>query len=145
GEKTEVYSRITGYYRPVQNWNDGKTQEFKDRKVYDIGNSHLKKTVVGTVPAEQPAAGATPAPEEVSEETNGAILFATPTCPNCKLAAALLEKAGVPFTKLIAEEHPDLVAKFGVKQAPTLVIPDGEGFEKFKGVSDIKGWLMSRQ
>ncbi|MDE6965668.1 MAG: ribonucleoside triphosphate reductase, partial [Clostridiales bacterium] len=30
GEKTEVNSRITGYYRPVQNWNDGKAQEFKD-------------------------------------------------------------------------------------------------------------------
>ena len=36
GRKTEVYSRITGYYRPVQNWNDGKIQEFKDRKEYDI-------------------------------------------------------------------------------------------------------------
>ncbi len=34
GEATEVNSRITGYYRPVQNWNDGKAQEFKDRKEY---------------------------------------------------------------------------------------------------------------
>lgn len=39
GKKTEVYSRITGYYRPVQNWNDGKVQEFKDRRVYDAGFS----------------------------------------------------------------------------------------------------------
>ena len=31
GEETEIYSRITGYYRPVQNWNDGKVQEYKDR------------------------------------------------------------------------------------------------------------------
>ena len=43
GAKTEVYSRITGYYRPVQNWNDGKAQEYKDRKVYNIGHSHLLK------------------------------------------------------------------------------------------------------
>ena len=43
GKKTEVYSRITGYYRPVQNWNDGKVQEFKDRKEYDIEHSILKK------------------------------------------------------------------------------------------------------
>ncbi len=28
----EVYSRIVGYYRPVQNWNDGKKEEFRDRK-----------------------------------------------------------------------------------------------------------------
>lgn len=39
GRKTEVYSRITGYYRPISNWNDGKTQEYKDRKEYaDILN-----------------------------------------------------------------------------------------------------------
>ena len=36
GESTEVYSRITGYYRPVSNWNAGKSQEFKDRKVYQV-------------------------------------------------------------------------------------------------------------
>ena len=30
----EVYSRIVGYLRPVSNWNDGKQQEFKDRKVF---------------------------------------------------------------------------------------------------------------
>ena len=44
GEKAEVYSRITGYYRPVQNWNDGKTQEYKERKMYDIGHSVLKRS-----------------------------------------------------------------------------------------------------
>ncbi len=36
GERTEIYSRITGYYRPVQNWNDGKVQEFEDRKTYQV-------------------------------------------------------------------------------------------------------------
>lgn len=40
GRKTEVYSRITGYYRPVGNWNDGKLQEFMDRKSYDIKSSY---------------------------------------------------------------------------------------------------------
>ncbi len=44
GQATEVYSRITGYYRPVQNWNDGKLQEYKERKVYDIGASRLTHT-----------------------------------------------------------------------------------------------------
>jgi len=33
---TEVYSRVTGYHRPVKNWNPGKRQEFKDRKAYKI-------------------------------------------------------------------------------------------------------------
>lgn len=41
GEVTEIYSRITGYYRPVQYWNDGKVQEFKDRQAYTIGHNDI--------------------------------------------------------------------------------------------------------
>lgn len=36
GEVTEVYSRITGYYRAIQNWNIGKTSEFDTRETYDV-------------------------------------------------------------------------------------------------------------
>ncbi len=35
-QKCEIYSRVVGYLRPVQNWNKGKKQEFKDRKVYKV-------------------------------------------------------------------------------------------------------------
>ena len=72
------------------------------------------------------------------------ILFKTATCPNCKAAAALLDKAGIAYTALNADEQPELVGKYGIKQAPTLIVPNGEAFEKFRGVSDIKGWLMNR-
>ncbi|MBQ7523211.1 MAG: ribonucleoside triphosphate reductase, partial [Oscillospiraceae bacterium] len=140
GEKTEVYSRITGYYRPVQNWNDGKSQEFKDRKVYDIGNSHLKHTGPLNAPqAEACECGAAPAAADAK-----AILFARTTCPNCRVAEAMLDKAGFPFEKLIAEENVELVNKYGVKGAPTLVLTDGENFEKFYGVPEIKKFLADR-
>ncbi len=146
GQKTEVYSRITGYYRPVQNWNDGKTQEFKDRKVYDIGRSHLTHTGPKARPVFEEAPkddlGPAPALNNVVNALGKTILFATPTCPNCKMAAALLDKAGVPYQKLFADEHADLVEKYGIKQAPTLVIDaDKPDFEKFRGVSDIRGYL----
>lgn len=36
GCKTEVYSRVTGYYRPVSNWNAGKQEEFKERKRFIV-------------------------------------------------------------------------------------------------------------
>ncbi len=36
GEKTEIYSRVCGYFRPVSNWNQGKREEFKDRKEYEV-------------------------------------------------------------------------------------------------------------
>jgi ribonucleoside-triphosphate reductase len=146
GKKTEVYSRITGYYRPVQNWNDGKAQEFKDRKVYDIGHSHLTHTGPNPAPVDEAAAPAAPVAEtpEAGPVADGILLFKTPTCPNCKAASALLDKAGVRYTPLNSNEEKELVVKYGVKQAPTLVLIHGDTFEKYRGVSDIKGWLMSR-
>lgn len=73
-----------------------------------------------------------------------AILFKTPTCPNCRAAMQLLDKAGVSYQTLNADKERELVAKYGVKQAPTLVVPTGDGFDKYRGVSNIKGWLMQR-
>ena len=141
GKKTEVYSRITGYYRPVQNWNDGKSQEFKDRKVYNVENSVLK----GTVKEEAPAAA--PVVEEVCQAPvaaeGKAILFSRVTCPNCRVAEGLLNKAGVAFEKLIAEENLDLVRKYGVKGAPTLVIESGENAVSYYSVPEIKKYLAT--
>ena len=34
--RCEVYSRIVGYLRPIQNWNKGKQQEFQDRRTYQV-------------------------------------------------------------------------------------------------------------
>jgi len=138
GEKTEVYSRITGYYRPVQNWNDGKSQEYKDRKVYNIANSVLKKE--GTL-SEAVIEAATEAVMGEKAYTDGAYLFTTATCPNCKIACSLLDKAGFGYEKLLANEHADLTADFGIKQAPTLVVVKNGEVQKYTGVSDIKKLL----
>ena len=150
GQKTEVYSRITGYYRPVQNWNDGKAQEFKDRKVYDIGHSRLTHSGPVMVAPEAPAAEPAPTaaePEHKAPANARAILFVSATCPNCKLAISMLEKAGFLFKKVLATENPELTNQYGVKQAPTLVVLGAEPdtFEKYKGVSEIKGMLMAKQ
>lgn len=134
-EKTEVYSRITGYYRPVQNWNDGKAQEYKDRKTYDVAHSQLKHE--GRVCSASDATAATPAPAK----EDGAILFTTATCPNCKIACATLDKAGFTYKKVLANEEPDLATGYGVKQAPTLVIVKDGTVTKYAGVSDIKKFL----
>ena len=135
GEEAEVYSRITGYYRPVKNWNDGKAQEYKDRKVYDIANSHLTHDVTENDACECVKADA------VVELADSTYLFTTATCPNCKIACSLLDKAGVAYEKLLANEYADLVNEFGVKQAPTLVVVKNGSFEKYTGVSDIKKFL----
>ncbi|MBR3276185.1 MAG: ribonucleoside triphosphate reductase [Eubacterium sp.] len=141
GENTEVYSRITGYYRPVQNWNDGKVQEYKDRKLYDIENSRLKHVGPIEISAEVQTENSGP----VVTDTAKVYLFVTATCPNCKAAMMQLDKHGVSYEKMLANEHVDLVNRFGVKQAPSLVIADGDIFEIYRGVSEIKGYLASEK
>ena len=145
GQKTEVNSRITGYYRPIQNWNDGKAQEYKDRKVYNIGRSKLTHTGPNPAPVDDAPCACEAAPAAAAAtDTADIILFKTATCPNCKAAAALLDKAGIAYQALNADEQPELVAKYGIRQAPTLVINTADGFEKYRGVSDIKGYIMSK-
>ena len=138
GERTEIYSRITGYYRPVQNWNDGKAQEFKDRKVYDIGHSHLTHQGVlhPEVKPEQPAA---PVAEAANNAHGEVKLFATRTCPNCKQAEKLLTEAGIPFTRLLAEENGEEAARLGIRQAPTLVVGSEE--DKYVGLGAVRKFI----
>ena len=142
GKKAEVYSRITGYYRPVQNWNAGKTQEYKERREYNIANSVL--THKGPVEVSVPVSEAPSAAPEVPASRDKAILFATPTCPNCRIACSYLDKAGFAYEKLMAGENAELAKKYGVKQAPTLIVPDGDGYEKIAGAGAIKQFLADR-
>ncbi|MBQ6991078.1 MAG: ribonucleoside triphosphate reductase, partial [Clostridia bacterium] len=143
GCDTEVYSRITGYYRPVQNWNDGKSQEYKDRKVYDIPASNLTHSgPLGELP-EVAAAKAAEATELPAAEAP-ILLFATRTCPNCKVAASKLDKAGIPYEKIYADENPEMAEAYGIKQAPTLVVPEVGGYVKYTNVSNITKYLESR-
>ena len=142
GQKTEVYSRITGYYRPVQNWNDGKSQEFKDRKTYDLGASHLTHTgpISGGI-ASGETEQETAASAEMQSCNAQVYLFATPTCPNCKIAAAAMDKLGMVYEKVYANEHIDMAKEFGVRQAPTLVIASDGAIEKYAGLPEIKKYL----
>ncbi len=38
-ERCEVFSRVVGYFRPVQNWNNGKQEEFRNRVEFDEGKA----------------------------------------------------------------------------------------------------------
>ncbi len=135
GEVTEVYSRITGYYRPVQNWNDGKAQEFKDRKVYDVQNSEMKaRTIMAN---EEGVAVCTDDGESV-------MLFTTKTCPNCVIAKNTLEDLNVDYEVIDAAEHKDLVKKYGIMQAPTLVVVKDGKVEKYANASNIVEWGRNR-
>lgn len=134
GESAEVYSRITGYYRPVQNWNVGKTEEFKHRKAYNIETSVMKrKPVIQPVKAAPGKKAAITAP----------MLFTTKTCPNCKMSKMMLGKAGIEYSMVDAEEDKSLTKKYGVKKAPTLLVPNGDSFDVYSNASEIKKYIES--
>jgi len=135
GNKTEVYSRITGYYRPIQNWNDGKTEEYNNRKEYVIEKSHLTHTVGDTC-----CCGETEVKDDALTEN---LLFGTKTCPNCKMAKLLLEKKGIPFKFIDAEEQVDLTKKYNIRKAPTFLVPTEDGIKVFENASEIKGYIES--
>ncbi len=132
GKKTEVYSRITGYYRPVQNWNDGKREEFAHRKVYNIEHSVLRNSHASS------ACGCKEESEKAGKEL---LLFTTKTCPNCKMAKMMLDRAGVKYTAIDAEEQKDLTYKYGVQKAPTLLVPNGDKFDRYDNASEIKRYV----
>ena len=140
GEETEVYSRITGYYRPVKNWNDGKLQEFKERKVYDVEHSHVKQENFRETEQEEEQRIF----EEVNTEEGKVLLFTTKTCPNCKLAKDSLEKANISYEVVDAGENEELVRKYGVMQAPTLIVVKEEGVQKLANASNIRAFAEKR-
>ena len=154
GKKTEVYSRITGYYRPVQNWNDGKRAEFKERKVYDVATSQYHGKAVQEFDCNDNASEMKHVCKPCAEQPtdNGAcaehkdgepIIFTTKTCPNCKMAKAMLDKAGIAYTVVDAEDNRDQTLAFGVKKAPTLLVPNGNGYDVYDNASKIKGYIES--
>ena len=122
GKEAEVYSRITGYYRPVRNWNDGKSQEFIDRKEYVIGDLTAK-----------------PAAEDEL------LLFTTPTCSSCKMVKNTMQKAGIAHREVDASQHQDLVEKYGVQQAPSLVSVHGGDTQKFAGPAKVMEYIHAHE
>ncbi len=132
GKATEVYSRITGYYRPVQNWNDGKLQEYANRTEYDTAASRLKRPAASAMELPEPDRQAD---EKAGKPENIKYLFTTKTCPNCKLAKEYLR--GEQYVAVDAEENMELAYQYGVMQAPTLVVVNGEDFSKYVNISNI--------
>lgn len=122
GAEMEIYSRITGYYRPLKNWNDGKAQEFKARKVYNV----------------DACCGSDESDSKTQEFSDGITLFGTKTCPNCKMAKTLLDKAKIKYKYVDAEENAEMTIAYGVKQAPTLVIVKGNEKTNVVNLSNIK-------
>ena len=130
GNKTEVYSRITGYYRPVQNWNDGKSQEFLDRKTYRVDSENVPKKHSENAEAHSPV--------------RRFELYTTSVCPNCRLIKPVLEDAGIEFEVRDAEIFENEARTLGLTQAPSLVAY-GDKTVIYAGIGRIKEFIESKK
>ena len=138
GKETEIYSRITGYYRPVKNWNAGKTQEFKERKTYDaIGSltKHKEKEdIILTDAVDKSNIDACTINKEI-------LLFVRKDCPNCMMAEMMLDRAHIQYKAIDAEENVQMTKSYNITSAPTMVVPGSENLKVFENASNIKRYI----
>ncbi len=135
GKETEVYSRITGYYRPVKNWNAGKSQEFKDRKTYEPETSVLHDHEYCDCNECHN--------ENVVAKPTSLLLFTSPTCPNCKMAKMMLDKEGIEYQNIDAQTNKDIALAYGIAKAPTLIVPNGNSYDVYDNASLIRGYIAT--
>ena len=145
GESTEVYSRITGYYRPVQNWNDGKSQEFAERKVYRPSYEGIARENIHVAVSDETQVEKL---ESKRDSYDVPILVTTETCPKCKQADKLLSENDIFHWLMLAipdnADAKKLVDEHDISMAPTLIVGDRK-YEGLTGVvryiHEVKGWM----
>ena len=140
GGPTETYSRITGYYRPIKNWNDGKLQEFKDRQTYDIETSTMRPRTA-TVTVTDQASKDVPELLPLENGTMKPMLFTTHTCPKCKVVKAMFDEQSFDYDLIYADDQPELAQKLDIVNVPTLVIPTTDGVNKYTDVPAIRQYM----
>ena len=154
GNATEVYSRITGYYRPVRNWNDGKSSEFENRKTYEPEELFsVNRNLLEEAGVEMPRVGTqtlgranrveSPASNSDAEKV---ILVTTKTCPNCQAAKNYLNQAGIEYDVILADEADgaEIAVQYSISAAPTLIVQSGEEAELYSNVSNIRAYIGKR-
>ena len=154
GNATEVYSRITGYYRPVRNWNDGKSSEFENRKTYEPEELFsVNRNLLEEAGVEMPRVGTqtlgranrVEAPKSNSDAEK-VILVTTKTCPNCQAAKNYLNQAGIEYDVILADEADgaEIAVQYNISAAPTLIVQSGEEAELYSNVSNIRAYIGKR-
>ena len=154
GNATEVYSRITGYYRPVRNWNDGKSSEFENRKTYEPEELFsVNRNLLEEAGVEMPRVGTQTLGRASSAESSASnsdaeklILVTTKTCPNCQAAKNYLNQAGIEYDVILADEADgaEIAVQYNISAAPTLIVQSGEEAELYSNVSNIRAYIGKR-
>lgn len=147
GGPAEVYSRITGYYRPVQNWNDGKREEYSERRVYNVenavNNSPIAHKEEKCACCHDVATAEHDTGLKASNYSDDLVLVTATKCPNCAMAKRFLDAKGYSYKTVNGSENEEFAEKYAIKQAPTLLVFDDDGqlVGKYTNLSNIKGYI----
>lgn len=137
GTQTEVYARIVGYYRAVRNWNKGKADEFKLRKVFTLEDSNRfdgKTTLTSTAKKEEKKEVVADT-AVTSNEIASYDLFVRKTCPNCPPVKAYMANVNLTGNMIDVDTPEGLneAALKGVFAAPTVIVYNAEHKEIARG------------
>ena len=167
GEPTEVYSRVVGYFRPVQNWNKGKKEEFKERLEFDVTKNGIRPSLIQEKHEEKKEVETTPIlsssapsdeggvavettpispPASVSGKPSKYIFFWATHCPHCPSVKMYLDKyvdiAGERYNVDDPEGY-ELANKFDVIGTPTVILFDDADNQlaAVNSIGGLKKWL----
>jgi ribonucleoside-triphosphate reductase len=148
GTPTEVYSRIVGYYRSVRNWNKGKREEYKERKLFHSGcelPSFANKEAV--LPKLQ-TNSETEVPHLQKEDSGKVLLFVRASCPACPSAKDAAFKLGIPVTLMNADTDEGFAeaGKRQVMSTPTAIFlgEDGSEIGRARNAAEIAGFAAAK-
>ena len=141
GRKTEVYTRIVGYYRSLRNWNRGKREEYSHRLLFDM-EAIPDETPATAAAITQAADRAADHEADTSPQPVNYIYFFRETCPNCPPARELLSQLELPGEEMNVDtdEGTRLALEYGIYATPTVIFFDSSGEEVFRTSStdDLK-------
>lgn len=135
GTQTEVYARIVGYYRAVRNWNKGKADEFKHRKMFTLEDSNRFD---GAQPEKLVAKAKEPVKAETTVSSNEIAsydIFVRKTCPNCPPVKAYMANVKLEGNMIDVDTPEGLseAALKGVFAAPTVIVYNADHKEVARG------------
>ncbi len=142
GKSTEVYSRITGYYRPIKNWNDGKIAEFKNRKEYRLGEQISFET---PLEKKEKVEAVEKMVSKLPKEGKRYVLFVTHTCPNCRLVKVILDDHHIEYEEVYADDNMELAKEHNIRSVPTLLVVDeGKIYDTYSNYSEIAQFISQQ-
>ena len=146
GKRTEVWSRITGYYRPVQNWNNGKKSEFQNRTEYmeEASLSNFDKKVHSQEHQNLPhcTEDGCSLNRDKSSGFDKPVMFVQDHCPKCKGAEQRFNAMKIDYEIVNCTSNPEMIDKYMLDETPTIIDPDGK---RYVGANAAVEWLKNHK